>query len=86
MLAHPLFFHVILTIRQLYGKSYGCLFFRQIALLWLDLGLIGPVLKGKYIAIPPYTAFLHIFFRLKAMARKAKSMVTLSLPKWRKRL
>ena len=47
MLAHPLFFHVILTIRQLYGKSYGCLFFCQIALLWLDLGLIGPVLKGK---------------------------------------
>ena len=30
-----------------------------------------------------FAIFPHIFFRLNAMAKKAKSMVTLSLPKWR---
>lgn len=33
-----------------------------------------------------FVSFAHIFFILKAMARKAKSMKTLSFPKCRKRL
>ncbi len=40
--------------------------------------------------MPPFLVcfaiFEHIFFRLKAMAKKAKSILTLSIPKWRKRL
>ena len=42
---------------------------------------------GQY---PPLMAFFaiieHIFFRLKAMAKKARSISTLSIPKCRKRL
>ena len=37
-------------------------------------------------SIPSLAIFAHIFFILKAMAKKAKSMKTLSFPKWRKRL
>ena len=33
----------------------------------------------------PYALFAIIFFKLKARAKKAKSILTLSLPKWRKR-
>ena len=33
-----------------------------------------------------FSIFAHIFFILKAMAKKEKSMKTLSFPKWRKRL
>ena len=33
-----------------------------------------------------FAIFAAIFLMLKAMAKKAKSMVTLSFPKWRKRL
>ena len=36
-------------------------------------------------SIPRLLSFLHIFLMLKAMAKKAKSIVTLSFPKWRKR-
>ena len=36
-------------------------------------------------SIPRLMSFLHIFLILKAMAKKAKSIVTLSFPKWRKR-
>ena len=36
--------------------------------------------------VPSLVIFAHIFFILKAMAKKAKSMKTLSFPKWRKRL
>lgn len=36
-------------------------------------------------SIPRLMSFLHIFLMLKAMAKKAKSIVTLSFPKWRKR-
>ena len=32
-----------------------------------------------------FAIFAHIFLMLKAMAKKAKSIVTLSFPKWRKR-
>ena len=35
---------------------------------------------------PCFRVILHIFFRLKAIANKAKAIVTLSIPKWRKRL
>ena len=37
-------------------------------------------------SIPSLAIFAHIFFILKAMAKKAKSMKILSFPKWRKRL
>ena len=40
------------------------------------LGLFPPLLAR-------FAILLHIFFRLKAMAKKVKSMLTLSLPKWR---
>lgn len=33
-----------------------------------------------------FAIFEHIFFRLKAMAKKAKSILTLSIPTWRNRL
>ena len=36
-------------------------------------------------SIPRLLSFLHIFLMLKAMVKKAKSIVTLSFPKWRKR-
>ncbi len=40
---------------------------------------------GEFHLSMGFSIFEHIFFMLKAMAKKAKSMETLSLPKCRKR-
>ena len=63
----------------------------------LRISLIYVFATSKYIycklikqlisqSIPSLAIFAHIFFILKAMAKKAKSMKILSFPKWRKRL
>ena len=64
-------------------------------ILWLSLIYVSPTSEyggGKPIkqfGQPANTSFFHLgthFFILKAMAKKEKSMKTLSFPKWRKRL
>ena len=46
----------------------------------------GKPIKQFSQPIPPFFILAHIFFILKAMAKKEKSMKALSFPKWRKRL